>query len=245
MKNLTVPERLIVAADYQPEGSWKAAYRKVLSLAEALRDLDVYIKVNSVLRAAGYRLIWDLHELGLKVFADLKLIDIPATLEMDGQLLKEFGPEIVTVMCQEDNHGMAAFKQAVSTSTEVLGVTELTSAGPKEQSHEFSQRLHAKVLQVAFKAQSAGLDGIVLPPTVVGHIAARSDLQLSLNSPSIRPTSLGVVDDDDQRLVMTPTEAIRNGAHRVIIGRPITRHPNPRFATELVLQEIAEAVGHN
>ncbi|HTW97116.1 MAG TPA: orotidine 5'-phosphate decarboxylase / HUMPS family protein, partial [Candidatus Methylomirabilis sp.] len=81
MKDLRREERLIVAADFKPAdcGNIAGVEKKVLSLAEALANLGVIIKVGSILRACGYGLITKLHDLGLKVFADLKLIDIPET----------------------------------------------------------------------------------------------------------------------------------------------------------------------
>ena len=79
-------ERLIVAADYSPKvfGGRKGVEEKVLSLAEELSGLGVYILINSILRAVGYNLIDKLHKLGLNVFGDLKLIDIPNTMAATG-----------------------------------------------------------------------------------------------------------------------------------------------------------------
>src|SRR3989344_8199421 len=125
---MEVSERLIVAADYDPRklGGIIGVKNEVLKLAESLKGLGVIIKVNSVLRARGYSLIEDLHGLGLRVFADLKLIDIPATMKLDGRLLREVKPDILTVMCCAGVDGMRAVRDTLP-DTEVLGVTVLTS----------------------------------------------------------------------------------------------------------------------
>jgi orotidine-5'-phosphate decarboxylase len=107
MKTLTLPERLIVAADFEPPkqilGEIPLGQRwvkqRVLELADKLKGTGVIFKVNSALRACGYDLIDELHARGLRVFADLKLSDIKNTLKTDGVLLREAKPEILTVMC--------------------------------------------------------------------------------------------------------------------------------------------------
>ncbi|MDP3961616.1 MAG: orotidine 5'-phosphate decarboxylase / HUMPS family protein, partial [Pseudorhodobacter sp.] len=103
MRMLAPAERLIVAADFKPDllkgngRSW--VRRQVLMLADSLKGTGVYLKTNSILRACGYDLIDEIHNRGLKVFADLKFYDIGETLSTDGALLKEFKPELVTVAC--------------------------------------------------------------------------------------------------------------------------------------------------
>jgi len=110
---MEIPERLIVGADFDPihYGGIEAVYLKVMELAKNIEGSGVLIKVNSILRARGYSLINELHELGLKVFADLKLIDISNTLKNDAAMLAEARPEIVTVMCCAGIDAMNALKK--------------------------------------------------------------------------------------------------------------------------------------
>jgi orotidine-5'-phosphate decarboxylase len=108
-------ERLIVAADFRPpkedvwleNGSYPGenimcsskidwVHRQVIQLAEKLRGTGVYLKVNSALRACGYKLISEINSLGLRVFADLKLNDIPNTLTDDGVLLRQTKPGLAS-----------------------------------------------------------------------------------------------------------------------------------------------------
>jgi len=252
-KELKPEERLIVAADYSPEkyGGIRGVKKKVLDLANDLKGLGVYIKVNSVLRAVGYNLIIELHNLGLKVFADLKLIDIPNTMETDGEMLAEVKPEILTVMCCAGIDGMNVVQKVLGDNTEVLGVTVLTSLNEEECQAIFTCSTKAGVLRFARMAQLAGLGGLILSPKEVEILKNRFELILTLNTPGIRP-QWSIVEGDDQSRVLTPREAIESGADRIVMGRPIVKaKPNsiglaqsPREAVELTLMEIEEGLSY-
>ncbi len=239
LKDLKIEERLIVAADYNPRerGGIKGVEAKVMELGKDLKDTGVYIKVNSILRAVGYSLGTRLHDVGLKVFADLKLIDIPATMEIDAEMLLELKPEILTVMSCAGIDGMHAVQKVIGRDCEVLGVTVLTSLNEEECQGIFTCSTKAGVLRFARMAQLAGLGGLILSPQEADLIVNESELVLSLNTPGIRP-KWSLVDNDDQSRVLTPAEAIRNGADRIVIGRPITSAKNPRDAVLRTLEEI-------
>ncbi len=251
MKNLKPEERLIVAADYSPKeyGGINGVKETVLSLANNLKGLGVYIKVNSVLRAVGYDLITRLHDLGLKVFADLKLIDIPNTMATDGEMLAQVKPEILTVMCCAGIDGMNATQKAIGETTEVLGVTVLTSLNEEECQAIFTCSTKAGVLRFARMAQLAGLGGLILSPKEVEILKNRFELMLSLNTPGIRP-EWAIVEGDDQARVLTPVKAIKGGSERIVMGRPIVKAaPNdkglpqtPREAVERTLEEIRQGL---
>jgi len=238
-KELTVEERFIVAADYKPSkcGGIRGAEAKTMELAKILEGLGIIIKLNSILRAVGYRLIRNLHDLGLKVFADLKLIDIPATMETDGEMLSEVKPEILTVMCCASIDGMHAVRKVIGGGCEVLGVTILTSLNEEECQGIFTCSTKAGVLKFARMAQLAGLDGLILSPKEVEVVKNRFELMLSLNTPGIRPV-WSLVEGDDQSRVLTPQKAIANGADRIVCGRPILNAANPRDAVLRTLDEI-------
>lgn len=252
--NLLLEERLIVAADFHPKkcGGISGVKAKVLSLAQELEGLGVYIKVNSILRAIGYDLIVQLHELGLKVFADLKLVDIPNTMATDGAMLAEVHPEIVTVMCNADIKGMHAVHEALKGKTKVLGVTVLTSLNEEDCQAVFTCSTRAGVLRFARLAQGAKLEGLILSPKEVDVVINRFELSLELNTPGIRP-KWSIIGEDDQSRVLTPKDAIKNGADRIVIGRPIVQaSPNndgfpksPREAVERTLEEIREGISES
>lgn len=240
---MDLAERLIVAADFDPKKARAVAIARdqVLELAKKLKGTGVYLKINSVLRVCGYDLILDLHDLGLKVFADLKLIDIPKTMEYDGGFLKFVKPEIVTVMCCAGIDGMHALKQAIGDQTEVLGATVLTSLDEEDCQAIFTCSTKAGVLRFARMAQLAGADGLICSPHEVALLKDRRELLLEANCPGIRP-EWTLVEGDDQARVMTPAKAIRSGANRLVIGRPITGADDPKEAIKRTLEEIEKAL---
>lgn len=240
---MEVSERLIVAADYDPRkfDGINGVREKVLRLADTLEGLGVIIKVNSILRACGYDLIKELHNLGLRVFADLKLIDIPNTMETDGAMLAEVKPELVTVMCCAGIDGMASVQKAIGGETEVLGVSILTSFDEEECQAIFTCSTKAGVLRFARMAQLAGLGGLILSSQEAEMLSKKKELVLSLNTPGIRP-EWSLVAGDDQKRVMTPGKAIEAGAKRIVIGRPIVQADSPREAAMKTLEEIENAL---
>ena len=244
MKTLTPAERLIVAADFKPDTMQKRGWvhSQVLQLANILKGTGVYLKVNSAMRSYGHDLIDEIRSCGLKVFADLKLFDIGETLATDGALLRESKPEIVTTVCTAGIAALRALK-AELPDTEVLGVTVLTSLTDADTQVMFSCTTKEAVLRFAQVAADAGIDGLISSPKEAKMLRAKFGTLLSLNTPAIRPLWT-VVAGDDQNLkrAMTPAEAIKAGADRIIVGRPITQSQNPYDAVMRTIDEIASAV---
>lgn len=243
MRRLLKPEkRLIVALDFDPqkEGGLRKTYSRVLTMGESLAELGVIIKINSILRALGYTLISELQQMGLDVFADLKFIDIPNTMEADARLLAEFQPNIATVMCCAGIDGVRRVQTFLGKTTEVLGVTILTSLGDEGCQDIFSCSPEDGVKRFAHVAQKAGLPGLILSPQEAAVVRADRELTLGLNTPGVRP-KWSIVKDDDQARVLTIREAFRAGVDRLVIGRPITQADDPRGAVMRTLDEIASA----
>lgn len=246
MQSRNPAERLIVAADFAPGGSTtprREVREKVINLAERLTNTGVYLKVNSALRAGGYRLIDDIHSYGLKVFADLKLVDITETIATDGKLLREAEPELVTVMCVA---GVAAMKALAAElpDTEVLGVTILTSLTEGDVRETYNCSLDSAVLTLACQAKDAGIGGLIASPKEAALIGDRFGGALSINTPGIRPSWSTVKgDDQNKQRVMTPAMAIKAGADRIVVGRPITQSSDPYEAVMRTIDEIASAIG--
>jgi len=250
LPTLKTEDRLIVAADYSPKdfGGVEGVEYQVLNLAAQLQGMGVYIKLNSALRFLGYDLIGKIHDMGLKVFADLKLIDIPNTMGTDAELLAKYRPDILTVMCCAGIDGMSVV-QKVLPRTEVLGVTVLTSLNEEECQGIFGCSTKAGVLRFARMAQLAGLGGLILSPKELKILTGRPELSLSLNTPGIRP-AWSLVEGDDQSRVLTPQQAIHLGATRIVLGRPIIQAcandkgfpQSPKEAVGLTLAEIKEGL---
>jgi len=244
-KKMALAERLIVAADFKPDDlGWRGVRQQVISLCETLSGTGVYIKVNSVLRACGYNLIDAIHSHGLKVFADLKLNDIPETLATDGALLREVKPELLTVMCTTGIASMSALKTELP-DTEILGVTVLTSLTEAEvlKIYRYPAILLA-VRDLSELAFQAGIGGVVCSAKEAETLRRNLGDSMTINTPAIRPSwSIVAGDDQNQKRVMTPADAIKAGADRIVVGRPIVRATDPHKAVMRTLEEIASVVG--
>jgi orotidine-5'-phosphate decarboxylase len=242
MKTLTPAERLVIAADFGPssDGSRHVA-KKVYELIDFLKETEVFLKLGSGLRAIGYGFIEDLHLRGVKVFADLKLFDIQNTLAIEGDALRKVAPEIVTVSASANVHALRALKDALP-ETEVLGVTVPTDCDDEHCYAIYGVDRQTSVHRLAVNAHNAGLDGLVVSGADIKE--SRSYFpEMSINAVAIRPCWYMTDEHDDQHpsCVMAVKEAIQAGAHRVIIGRPITRSKNPYEAVMKIIEEIRDA----
>lgn len=242
MKALKPAERLIVAADFKPEegqGMWLVR-DKVIKLADQLHGTGVYLKVNSVLRFYGYDIIRQIHECGLKVFADLKLYDIEETLGTDGDFLRETKPELLTTVCTVGKSSMRLLRSKLSPDTEVLGVTVLTNLTNSDTDLMYGTPVVEAVKNLVFYSLDS-VDGFVCSPKEVRMLReAYSGFTFTLNTPGIRPKWASVWgDDQNPERIMTPREAILAGADRIVVGRPIIRAENPHDAVMRTIEEIA------
>lgn len=252
-KKLTPSERLIVSADFKPSKDqldsgliafplirkWTRA--QILLLADTLKGTGVCIKVNSALRALGYDLIDEIHSRGLRVFGDLKLFDIDETLSTDGVHLKEAKPELLTILCAAGSDAMRTLKTELP-DTEVLAVTVLTNQGDAYTREMHGCDLNPAVRMLAQIARSGRADGLICSAKEATMLREMFGDAFTLNTPAIRPT-WAIVSGDDQNpeRIMTPEKAIKAGADRVIVGRPILNAKSPYDAVMRTLEEIASA----
>ena len=245
--NTNIAERIVIAADFKPDSEGRKGAAKVVALAQEFKDTGVIIKVNSILRAVGYDLIEELHQLGVKVVADLKLIDIPETMQTDGLLLAEAHPDFVTVMACAEIDGMTLLREALP-NTEVWAVTVLTSLDEDLCQQVFASSVKAAVIRLARMAKLAGVGGLVLSPKELEAVRGRRELKgLTLNTPGIRyPWS----ETGDQKRFRTAGESVKDGVTRVIVGRPILGakpnsegRPQSRLdAFKLIVEDIEQAL---
>ena len=176
--------------------------------------------------------VLELAELGLPIFLDLKLHDIPNTVAKAVQALSPITPAVLTVHAAGGRAMLEDAKAAAPANTKVVAVTVLTSLdGNDLNSIGVGDDSHAQVERLAGLAQAAGLDGIVCSGNEVA--AARKTWKDGFFVvPGIRPADAAV---GDQKRVMTPRKAIDAGASILVIGRPVTAADDPAAA----LREIA------
>lgn len=180
------------------------------------------------------------------VFLDLKLHDIPATVERAMGRIADLGAAFATVHCGENPRMLDAAVAGGRGRVGVLGVTLLTSvssadlraAGFRET---FSADVSALVLQRARMARDAGCRGIVCSGLEVDMIRRNLPRSFIAVTPGIRP-AWDQTDADDQQRVTTPAQAIRLGSDFVVIGRPIRDAADPRQAAARIAEEIGAAL---
>ena len=173
-----------------------------------------------------------IRELGLPVFLDLTLHDIPNTVAKAVEALRPLEAAVLTVHAAGGRAMLEAAKTAAGPATKVVAVTVLTSLdGEDLRSIGVQSEPGEQVARLAELARSAGLDGIVCSGAEVGAAhAAWPDGYFVI--PGVRPPS---ADLSDQKRVVTPRQALEDGASMLVIGRPITGASDPTAA----LRDIA------
>jgi len=177
-----------------------------------------------------------------KIFLDLKLHDIPVTVQRAMAVIADMGVDLVTVHCGDSRAMLEAAVAGAGGRVGVLGVTVLTSisnadllaAGYRD---EFAEDINRLVLKRATLALETGCTGIVCSGLEVGGLKQRLGNRLVAVTPGIRP-AWEATGADDQKRVVTPARAIRDGADYLVIGRPIRDADDPAVAAEKILEEI-------
>ena len=174
--------------------------------------------------ANGRSGVRDMAALGLPIFLDLKLHDIPNTVGKAIQSLRALEPAILTVHASGGRAMMEDAKAAAPLGTKVVGVTVLTSLdGDDLASVGLAADPHEQVMRLTQLAKDAGLDGVVCSGNEVA--AARKIWPGGFFVvPGVRPAG-GVI--GDQKRVMTPRKALDAGASILVVGRPITGAEDP------------------
>jgi orotidine-5'-phosphate decarboxylase len=168
---------------------------------------------------------------GMPLFLDLKLHDIPNTVAKALESLRSLGPAVVTVHAAGGRAMLQAAKAAVPESTKIVAVTVLTSLDEADLSDSgVSGSAAEQVRRLASLAQDAGIDGIVCSGAEVAAASAAWP-QGYFVVPGIRPEGSGV---GDQKRVVTPLQAMRDGASMLVIGRPVTGAADPAEAIRAI-----------
>lgn len=186
---------------------------------------------------------WIHSEGGAGIFLDLKLHDIPATVARAMEGIADLQVALTTVHCGESPRMLAAAVAASRGRTGVLAVTILTSVSADDlqwagTAPELADDLQALVQRRAQAARAAGCAGVVCSGWEAASIKQALGADFLVVTPGIRPAWEGI-GNDDQRRVMTPAQAVRNGADYIVIGRPIRTAADPADAARRVAEEIA------
>lgn len=191
--------------------------------------------------AAGPGLVREILEAGDGVFLDLKFHDIPNTVRHAVESAAGLGVQMTTIHLSGGPEMIrAAVAGAGGTPLRVLGVTVLTSSDAETlRACGTDPDVAAQVLRLAALGVENGIGGLVASPKEVPALRSRFGTALPLVIPGIRPAWAAA---NDQKRILTPAEAVRAGADYLVIGRPITDHPEPATAADRIAEEIAGAL---
>ncbi len=225
---------IIVALDFPSRDA-------ALAVAAQLDPALCRVKVGKELfTRCGPQVVEALHAKGFEVFLDLKFHDIPNTTAMAVKAAAELGVWMVNVHCSGGLRMMTACRETLEQLSGarplLIGVTVLTSMEQQDLADiGLDIAPEQQVLRLAGLAARAGLDGLVCSaqeaPPLKSQFAG-----LQLVTPGIRPAGSAT---DDQRRILTPTEAMAAGSDYLVIGRPIAGAANPAQALAAVVAELA------
>ena len=226
-------DRLIVALDV-PEAD------RAKQLVNELGDGVSFYKIGMELMMTGdyFDLLDWLVEKDKKVFVDLKLFDVPATVSKAIKRLSNRGAYFTTI---HGNQSMMEAAAAEKGDLKILAVTALTSLDQGDLNDMgFTCDIQELVISRAKRALSSGCDGIVASGLELEHIRNEVDQKLIIVTPGIRPVHNRPT--DDQKRVVTVEEAFQRGADHIVVGRPITNVANPRQAADLIQETIVNSI---
>ena len=210
--------------------------RRATELAQALRGSVGGVKLGlEFFCANGPEGVARIAEIGIPLFLDLKLHDIPNTVAGAMRSLAPLLPAIVTVHAAGGRAMLEAAKAAAGHNTKVVAVTVLTSLDQSDlRSIGVDDAPHDQVQRLTALARDSGLDGIVCSGAEVkaAHSAWTDGFFVV---PGVRPEGSAV---GDQKRVVTPGAAVADGASILVIGRPITEAADPRAAAEAILEDM-------
>ncbi|MBA3080903.1 orotidine-5'-phosphate decarboxylase [Lactobacillus plantarum] len=230
---------IIIALDFP------TAERALAFLDQFPADLHVTVKIGMELfYAAGPSIVTDVQARGHAVFLDLKLHDIPNTVESAMRVIGRLGVTYTTVhaagghvMLSAAKRGLVAGAMAAGvTAPKLLAITQLTSTNQAilNQDQQIMGTVRASVVHYAKLARASDCDGVICSAQEVQAIHTAVGADFLVITPGIRPAS---AQSDDQQRVMTPAAAAKAGSNGLVIGRPITQAAEPVQAYRDIMTE--------
>lgn len=236
----TIPadERIIVALDCGRD--------EAIELAEKLRGRAKWVKVGMTLYyACGPSIVAAFKQRGYKVFLDLKLHDIPFQIEGAAKSAALTGADMITMhtlggqaMLEAAQRGVqaAADERGADAPAVTLGITVLTSMDTAALEQIGIARTPAdQVALLASVAKDAGISGVVASAQEAAALRQALGSRAYIVTPGVRPAG---ADAGDQSRIATPAQAFANGASHIVIGRPITKAPDPVSAYDSIVSEL-------
>ncbi len=239
MSTTELAKKIIIALDVDSE-------EEALLLTEQLPEAEIFKVGLKLFTARGPTLFAKLKDQNKKVFLDLKLHDIPNTVSGAVSVATRHGIHMMTLHASGGKEMMmravdAASEEAARLGIErpiLVGVTVLTSLKAEHlQTIGMAADTEAQVLKLAQLALEAGLDGVVCSPQEIELVKGECGRKFLVVAPGIRPAWAAA---NDQKRILTPSQAIRKGADYIVIGRPIIKDPNPQNAFRKICEELSQ-----
>ena len=231
-------DKIIVAIDGMDRND-------AISFLKSCPDIS-WIKVGlELFTKEGPTIIKTFKDMDKKIFLDLKFHDIPNTMSSASYHVSKLGVDIISVHASAGLKALQLSKEATlkgareinNKPPEVIAITVLTSISPHDFKYDLNRKssIEENVLSLSKLTYDAGLDGCVCSPLEVKSLRDKYDDNFKLITPGIR----FLVDDiNDQSRVMSPVDAISNGASRIVVGRAITKSNNP----SKIFSEICKSI---
>ena len=229
--------RIIIALDVKTS-------HEALSLVQKLPEAEIFKVGLTLFASEGPALLQEIQKQKKKIFLDLKLHDIPHQIAGAVKAGIEHGVHMMTLHASGGREMMAEAAKAAETEAKqrgqtkplLLAVTVLTSL-KEEQLRDIGmdENVNEQVLRLARLAKENGMDGVVCSPQEIDIIKEEFGQDFMVVSPGIRPIWAAA---QDQKRILTPAKAIQKGVDYMVIGRPITKAPDPKEAWEKILKEL-------
>lgn len=231
---MTPEERLIIALDV-------ANADKARNIVDTIGDTGAFYKIGyQLMPIGGLEIARDLSAQGKKIFLDFKFHDIGATVERGVESVCKLGGDILTVHAEPDVLAGAVQGRGDDPRLKIFAVTVLTSLDQASlKKMGIATPIGDLVLKRAEFAAEAGADGVIASAQEAAAIRERFGDALSIVTPGIRPTGAAA---NDQKRVVTPAHAIKAGADRLVVGRPVVAAPNPAATADNIVAEITSAL---
>ena len=235
---MDVNDKLIVALDFSDLASAENIVKKVSPLVK------IFKVGKELFTSVGPESVKMIHSYKCRVFLDLKFHDIPNTVGSACEAAANLGVFMMNVHALGGKNMMVSAVQSVhkaaaakkGTPPKVLGVTVLTSLMDRDLKEVgIAKKVKKEVEDLARLAGQCGLDGVVASGQEIKSIRAGAGKDFLIVTPGVRPVWAA---HGDQKRIVTPREAIRLGADYIVVGRPITQHPQPLLAAKKILEEI-------
>ena len=241
-ESMSSPSRILLPLDFDNA-------KQAVEIASVIHSEIAGFKVGlELINAAGFDIFDKLKQASgwdVPIFYDCKLHDIPNTVAGAAKAIAKRGVWMVNVHASGGFQMMLSAVDASRDAAEkrplVIAVTVLTSISEDIARNEvgIEKPLSEHVVSLARMAQDAGCDGVVASPREAAAIRAACGSDFLLVIPGVRPAG---ADLNDQKRVLTPGDAVRQGADYIVVGRPITAAPDPLAAARAINNETAEAM---